>query len=319
VDLPGEPRLRWILRATARLLEGGTEPVSGLILPTSEHFPDRFDASPAAVERLLGRVRAHAGLIEVPIRVEVAGAGGHGSSCASGSCCSTGAPSAPLQRVRRLGERDGYLVSVAAAEVGNPAVLTTALVRAVSHVFLTEAQLYREFQRAEAEGVVDLCGCLLGFGVLLGNGSYIYSKGCGGPRVSSATKLPVEEICLALGLFCRLHQLPPRSAAVHLDPTPRAHFDAAEQWVRSNAGVVSLLRTDRAAIEAETYSLSEARSWLSRLFGLGRARGPSVPTDEELERVAKSLEAKRAGKSVDPARAQRLQELRALVDDALER
>ena len=301
------------------MLEGGAEPVSGIILPTSEHFPDRFDGKSASVERLLLRIRAQAGLEQVPMRAAVAGGEGQGSGCGGGSCCSTGAPAPRFERVHRLGADEGYLVTVAAQEVGSPTVLTTALVRAVSHVFLTEAKLYAEFERAEVEGVVDLCGALLGFGVLLGNGSYIYSKGCSGSHVASATKLPVEEIGLALAIFCRLHGIAGRSVAGHLDPTPRTAFDEAEQWVRSNAGVVGLLRSDRAAIEAETYALSEARGWLSRLFGLGRARGPSVPTDDELERVARSLESKKPGASVDPAKARRLQELRELVDETLDR
>ena len=61
MDLPAEPQLRWILSRTATLLEQGAEPVRGLVLPTGEFFPDRFDASPKAVATLMTRVQDHAG------------------------------------------------------------------------------------------------------------------------------------------------------------------------------------------------------------------------------------------------------------------
>ena len=45
MDLPAELQLRWLLRRTAKLLELGAEPVNGLILPTGDFFPDKFDGS----------------------------------------------------------------------------------------------------------------------------------------------------------------------------------------------------------------------------------------------------------------------------------
>jgi hypothetical protein len=213
---------------------------------------------------------------------------------------------------------DGYVVGVAAAEVGHPVVLTAGLVRAVSYAFLKEADLFAEFQRKDYEPVVDLAGVLLGFGVLLANGAYIYSKGCGGVRIASATVLPVEEIATSLAIFCQLHQSPVRTAGTHLEPTPRALFDEAVAWTRSNAGIVRLVRSDRAALEADSYSLSEARGWLSRLFGLGRARGPSVPTDDELERMARKLPSGATKTARDPDKERRLEEIRELVDEALD-
>jgi len=309
--------MRWLLGRTAHLIEGGAEPVAGLILPTQRFFPDRFDGDQRSVSKLLGRIAGHAGLDDLDLQATIVRSddGGGGGSCSSGSCCSTSpAPRARFARVDSLDDGT-YSINVAAGEVGHATLLTTALIRGITHIFLLEAQLYGGLERSEREPCVDLAGTLLGFGPLLCNGSYIYQKSCGGVQVHKATAMPVEELALATAIFCQLHQQSPRAARPHLDPTPRAHFDEATRWARANAGVVQLIRSDPAAVKAESYSLAEARGWLSRLLGLGKPRGPSVPTDDEIEKMASSLTRR---KPLDPKKAARLRELRAEVDEALD-
>src|SRR5262249_45509271 len=156
-------------------------------------------------------------------------------------------------------------------------VLTTGLVRAVSCMFMTEADAYRGTLDGDREPLTDLAGVLLGFGVLLANGSYLYMKGCSGVQVHSATRIPVDEITVALGVFCRLFDVPARAAAKHLDPTPAEHFDEGYAWASSNASVVRLLRTGPDAVRADEYTLSPSRSWLARVLGVGgRKRAATV-------------------------------------------
>lgn len=171
--LPQPERLRWIVEHTARIIDAGAEPVSGLVLPTSKFFPDRFDRSEEAVARLLRRVLKLAGLSDLDVSLQLVSADG-GGGCASGACGSGG----PVQ-LRRVEERgDGaFSVQIAVNELGNPVILTTAMVRAVSHMFMKEAELYPSFQRADAEHGIDLVGVMLGFGSLLANGAYVYRKG----------------------------------------------------------------------------------------------------------------------------------------------
>lgn len=176
--LPTEERLRWMLVAAARLVRGGAEPVSGLVLPNGKFFPDAFDGSPRAVGRLLRRIVKHAGLSDLPVKAHLVVPEGEalsGGGCSTGAC---GVGSADAGKVARVEERaDGWTLNVTASEVRNPTQLTTAMVRGVSHIFLREAGLYGEIDRHQAEGAVDLTGVLLGFGVLLANGAYIYAKG----------------------------------------------------------------------------------------------------------------------------------------------
>ena len=73
--------------------------------------------------------------------------------------------------------KDAFTVNVVVNELGNPVILTTAMVRAVSHIFMKEADLYPSFQRSDGEHGIDLVGVMLGFGSLLANGAYVYRKG----------------------------------------------------------------------------------------------------------------------------------------------
>ena len=92
-----------------------------------------------------------------------------------GGACGVGGP-VQIRRVEERGE-DAFTVNVVVNELGNPVILTTAMVRAVSHIFMKEADLYPSFQRSDGEHGIDLVGVMLGFGSLLANGAYVYRKG----------------------------------------------------------------------------------------------------------------------------------------------
>jgi len=193
----------------------------------------------------------------------------------------------------------------------------------VSFMFLNEADGYDGIPPADREPLTDLCAVLLCFGVLEANGSYIYMKGCGGVQVHAATQMPVDELTVALAVYCKLHDVPERVAAKHLELTPGEHFDEASVWASSNMSVVRLLRANPQAFEEDTYSLSPARSWLARVLGVGKKKRASSP-DEELAELERSLPAKlgegsaKKSRAVDPEKARRMAELKALVDESLE-
>ena len=163
---------------------------------------------------------------------------------------------------------------------------------------------------------------LLGFGVLLANGSYLYMKGCGGVQVHSATRMPVDEVTVALGVFCRLFDVPERAAGKHLDATQAEHFDEGYAWASSNAAVVRMLRASPDAVRAGAYTLSPSRSWLSRIL-VPRQEAPrprrtrSSPTSSAPRSQPRAATARRSA-PLDAARAQKLAELKALVDESLD-
>ncbi len=320
MDLPAEPRVRWILHRAAALIEQGAEPVRGLVLPTAEYFPDPFDGTPPAVAKLLARVQALAGLSDLSVELTLVSPEGEtesvGGGCGTGACGPGGKIEARIDRVgRRL---DGsYVVAVGTGEVRDPVVLTTALVRSVACLFMTEADAYDGIPAADREPLTDLAGVLLGFGVLLANGSHVVVKGCGGSKVHAATRMPTEEITLALAMFCKLFGVDGRVATRHLDPVPRERFADGETWARSNAAVVRRLREDPDGIRKDAFVLDQAEGWMSRLFSFGR--GKRAPTAEEtLSELERSMRTTTPKKQMDPERAKKLAELRALVDETLE-
>jgi hypothetical protein len=325
MELPAEPQMRWVLRTSASLLELGAEPVSGLVLPTAEFFPDKFDGTPGALAALMTRVQDHAGLgdLEVDLGVVMPEGEALKVSCSSGACGGMGKLDTKLERVTRVGEGK-YRVMLDAGEVRQPVLLTTALVRAVSVMFMVESGAYEEaVLPADRDAATDLAAVLLGFGVLAANGSYIYMKGCGGVQVHSATRMPVEDVTLALAVFCKLHNVPDRVASKHLELTPRECFDEAMVWASSNISVIRRLRSAPAAMKADEFHLSEARSWLSRVLGIGARKAPRSVDEElaELERQAMrgKLPAGSGGAKgkAGGADEKRLAEIRALVDETL--
>ncbi len=309
---------RWVLGRFAELLEVGAEPVRGLITPTSEFFPDGFDGTPKSVARLLGRTKEHAGLASVPMDLAIITPEGAAVtvSCSSGACGTDAFDAAKVRRVTPKAE-GGYVVSLAAQELGHPVALTTALVRAVAQAFLLEAAADEDFAPEEMEPTVDLASTMLGFGVLMANGSHIVVKGCGGMKVHSATRMPVEETTFALALFCSHFGVPSAGAKRHLDPTQRESFAEAEAWMANNGALLKMMKGDRELIVRGDYELGESKGILSRLFGIGRKAKAKAPTQDELEALAASQAAKARATTKDPAKAKRLAEIRALVDEAM--
>jgi hypothetical protein len=300
-----------MLGAAARLVAAGTEPVAGLVLPNGRFFPDTFDGSRAAVERLVSRMARHAGLSDRRFDLIVSddGAPSGASSCSSGACAPKGGGSAELAR-----QGDGYRIALARAEIGHPVVLTTALARAMAQVLVLEAEVVEQFAPQETRAAIDLAAVFMGFGVLLCNGAYIYAKGCGGVRIAQATLLGVEELAAALAVFCVLHGLPKRSAAGDLDTTARACFSEAWPWAQSNHDVIRMLRTSPEAVEQGAYRLRSTQSWLARAFG---RREGAAPSTADLERaVNRAREKSSDSERADSERAARLAALSALVDES---
>jgi len=135
-------------------------------------------------------------------------------------------------------------------------------------------------------------------------------------NVAVATRMPVDELAVALAVHCKLAGEDSRAARSHLDVTPRSYFDEACVWADSNEKIIKLVRSDPQAIVAGGYSLNQARGWLSRLFGLGKSRSPTAPDDDELAQVAEELAQSR--QRIDEDRARKLAALRELVDDSFD-
>ncbi|MGC4095072.1 MAG: hypothetical protein QM756_45565 [Polyangiaceae bacterium] len=263
-------------------LEPGEQP---LILPTAEWFPDTFTHDQESLERLLARMQGYAGLEAVDIEVTLNGVADKAScgtgGCGSGGCGTSSAkPSSDAPQLA-LREGGGYTIGMPAQSLSHPIAFTASLARMLGCVRLREAG-GSEPDAAHSE----LAAVALGFGVLMMEASFLYSKSCGGPSVGRACALTLGDLALPFALFVASEGHKPRRALSELATTQRAVFDEAWELASANPTLVERLRTKPERVAQGDFSLSEERSWLSRLFG---GKKPSRPRNTE-EAALQALE-----------------------------
>ena len=165
----------------------------------------------------------------------------------------------------------GYRLIVPVRDVGDPAVLGAALARCVGGMVLGEAG--EEVTEHERLATAEIAATMCGFGLLLLNGSCVYTKSCGGLRAHQGTQLDVASSALGLALFLRVTGVKPGSARRHLETTQREAFDEALRWVDSNAKIVDALRLHPESLADGVFPIGGAKGILARVFGGGRGRG----------------------------------------------
>jgi hypothetical protein len=333
-DLAGRGEL---VRRYAHLLqhfraEIGARP---LVRQTAEFFPDRFDKDLPSVQRLVRRLQTHAGLLDVPIAVNLVSleladastnaAQGCGSSACSPSCAAP-SPSDGNTFARLEEGAQGWTLNVFDAELHHPVALTTQLSLALAEIFLSESSSADAPVEAPRGVSRDLACVALGLGLLVLEGSFIYSKACGGPSVTRLTELSVGELSVACALFVALGRHSGRRAVQDLGTTQRALLAEANDWAASNAPLLAELSRNPGQVATKAPEVREARSWLLRVFerpaprAAEASRAPAelpsaeLPEDALLELARKAAPAPRARPRV---RTREQEELASLVDEAL--
>jgi len=367
-DLTGRAEL---VRRYARVLQSfgaelGERP---LVRHDTEFFPDRFEKDQASLELLVRRLQTHAGLLDVPLRVQLLTpdglpSEGSAASCGTGGCgtggCGTGAPeggSADGAKLPRLVESSqGWTLNVGEAELHHPVALTTQLSLALADIFLTETESASAPVEAPREVSRDLACVALGLGLLALEGSFIYSKSCGGPSVACLTQLSVGELSVACSLFIASGGHSTRRALAHLGTTQRALLSEANDWAASNPELIRQLEEDPGQLATRVPAVQDTRGWLLRIFqrsprraqpargaasfeqalaaGLGEAELLDLAQDLAREKSATKSAEKRTARSAalsskvssksappsalaDERRARERRELADLVDEAL--
>lgn len=320
MDFPSTQVLAEVVRRSAVIRHrlGDEIGTRRLVLPTGRDFPDAFAGDEASLQRLVRRLQSQAGIEDIPIEPRMIIDEEHeaSSSCGSGAC-STPRVDAPTARLEET--EGGWRLNVMAQELMHPAGLTCNLARALSHVFLIETAESPKDVEAPVEITADIVGVQLGWGALLLQGSYVYSKSCGGPRIGKLTALGVGELAFAVAFVATANGQRWQDVAGHVDVTQKAALAEAGAIVASNDALVSRFRqAPHSLTQGGSVKLLEARSWLARTFGKKRpsadeafeAALAGAPVDMALPGAARALPTAR---KVDPAR----EELKALVADAL--
>lgn len=325
MDLPESSSILRLVGVYGRLRARLRAEISAprLVLPNAEFFPDHFDGSASGTQRLVRRMQQHAGISDIPLKAVVDVEGNAASQCSSGGC----GPSAPINgfQPRLVSHDEQWLLHLQPGEVAHPVGLTTLVAQALGLVFLEET---RPESGALPEPIAlyqELAAVQLGFGVLLLEGAHVYSKGCGGPRVSQLTMLSAPELAVLVALFAADHKTGLKSALRVTSPTQRALLDEAEALLRGNAGLLTWTRSATAADPDPHLALAPPkRALFGGLLELGRNRRTGVDPEDleaELERElsgARALPAAKPGKVGSKALAVD-DDLKALVAEALQK
>lgn len=321
MDLPNESVSKELIAhyAKIRSLLDSEIAAPPLVLPNSRFFPDAFSPTPAGVSTLLKRLQAHAGITDIPVRIQFAAdeplsTGG----CGSGAC----APSAPVTTTARIVDTgEHWQINLSAEEVRHAVALTTLLARSLGAIVLEEVRGIERIP-APADISCDLAAVQLGFGCLLLEGSHVYSKSCGGPNIASLTALGVNELAVAVALFAAQNGHRLAAAKRSASTTQRAALGLAEELIANNASLVRTLKAAPASLVAKDFSLRAPKARWWGLFDRRRSDdealeqallepslAPSTPTrqlpvarklatseDDDLKRlVSESLSESRAG------------------------
>lgn len=272
MELPSESALLELTarfgRLRARLRDELGPPL--LVLPNGKFFPDPYDGTTAAAQRLLTRLQYHTNLSDIPIEVHSTQEGS-ASSCQSGGC----GPSLPDPSSTRLeATEDGWRLQWAGEERNHPVALTTLLSRVLAGVFLEEIRRPNDLPPAPA--MQDLAGVHLGLGPLLLEGAFVYSKGCGGPRVSQLTALNAAEMAFCVTLYASLHRLELKHTVKCASTTQASLLRESADLLRANPQLVNWLRTSSLDAPTPSFSLAPPKP---RWFGSFRWRERERQTD----------------------------------------
>lgn len=321
MELPPRPHLELVVHKYAEVLAAlqltrGEQP---LVLPTGDWFPDTFTGDQASFERLLARMQGYAALEAVDIEAELVGAA-VGGSCDTGGCgsggCGSSKPATEAPELRSSGGR--YTIRMPSAALAHPIAMTASLARMLGQIRLAQAG------RSDVEApVAELAAVALGFGVLLLEASHLYQKSCGGPSVGQATACNLGELALPFALFVATEGHKMRAALGELAVTQRAVLDEAWALASSNPKLVERLRSAPRHVKLGTFSLDEARSWLSRLFSkkarptdLHQAALEALERGDDLDDVAELLGTK-SDRAREPGKPRAHDDIGNLVDEAL--
>lgn len=253
-----------------------------LVLPNGNFFPDVFQGDAESAARITRRMCEHAGIEDIPIRTGVVSLDQQSiasASCSSGACGLPQTSSSGLARV--VDEGDSWLLQIPESEMRHAVALTTNLARSLAFIFLVETKRDGEVLEPPVDVTADFTAVALGFGPLMLQGSYIYAKSCGGPRIGSVTKVTLPELAVAVALFVAMGDHHLAGALKELDVTQRALLSEADRWMRGNKKLVAQLRQSPRRVESGKFEFEEPGGLLSGLFRgrRGRARNNSARED----------------------------------------
>ena len=214
-----------------------------------------------------------------------------------------------------------WLIQIPASEIGHDVVLTTNIAEIIGPDILLDT--LREGAKLDepVDVAAEIASTALGFGALLLEGSYLYSKSCGGPKIGQITRLGCSELAILTALFVARGRHKSNSLKHHLGTTQASAYREAESFLRSNRNILDKLTSDPEQLVRGNFTIGMSTGLWNRLFGekLSQATRAFPPNDFDIRELEAMLSASPSPQKHRKSRAPDAchDELRALVEDAL--
>jgi len=200
-----------------------------LVTPSNAHFPGTVDSSEGMTRLIFERVRLYAGLSHWPCRL-----------VDEDAAASLPPRAMPAEGLARAGGElvaaptdaaQGLPVVYRAAQLRDPEVMIAHFAHTLAHYLGTTAAEPPPGGEENRPHVTELLAVFLGFGVAMAdsaNTTKIRScSSCSGPAVERENYLSQYDVTYALAIFCRLKDIPTKTAAGHLKSSLRPFFKKA--------------------------------------------------------------------------------------------
>ena len=202
------------------------------VLPTTEFFPEKYEASEAGVNVLLGRVMKYMGVSSSSVRLEIYTEGSDDIY--------DGLPQYSFERRGSAGhmhpqKRAGkYVIGVEEKNLSDPFSLVATLAHELGHVILLGRKYMRSSDQ-DHEHMTDLVTVYLGFGVFTANSAFQYrSYSSGGDFGWSASRqgyLSEAMFGYALALYARMRGERDALWLEHLDKNILSYYKASRKFI----------------------------------------------------------------------------------------
>jgi hypothetical protein len=229
-------------RRLEKLLGGRRMLEAKIVLPTAEDFPDPYDKTPAAAEKLLRRVCAYMKVDRQSIDFEVFADekeelrkllpewhDSHGTHAAGLYTHDEGAPEGR--------EHSAMMVSIRSTQLGDPMRLVATIAHELGHVILLGSRLI-DPRTPEHEPLTDLLTVFLGLGIFTANSAARFKQFQDERRqgwsMNRLGYLPEEVYGYALAKFALERGEMKPSWTRHLTTNVRSYFNRSLAWLKKN-------------------------------------------------------------------------------------
>ncbi len=235
--LISEPAADWIDDCAAWVIDEFCGPAfwdqTRLVLPDTEHFPDKVTGPEPMARYILGRVTELSGIAHWPWQL-----------------CDmrTVSPTPPrllgmATDARFVGVEQSFSEAVLQVpfvidQVSKPQDLVASIAQTCAQHVLWQSQQEPPGGMEHFEQAAEMLALFYGFGLMLANSAYTYRGSCArcyNPRASRQATISESETVYALALFCHLKKEPDRKVFKYLKPYLKSSFKLAQKQIRRRA------------------------------------------------------------------------------------